>query len=91
MLTTSEMPRGDSYFLQGQQGGVVVTGSPAQAIEGPFRVILAIEDSEVDIVIGDFGPDSGIFDGKGIKAGTSLQLRIDSFFLVGGTVIAYYA
>ena len=85
------MPRGDSYFLQGQQGGVVVTGLTPSAIEGPFRVILAIEDSEVDIVIGDFGPDSGIFDGKGIKAGTSLQLRIDSFFLVGGTVIAYYA
>ena len=90
MLTTSEMPRGDSYFLHGQQGGIVVTGTPVDAIEGPFRVILAIEDSEIDGVGGDFDPLQSL-DGKVLKAGQSLQLLVDSFYLNSGTVIAYYA
>ena len=91
MLTTSEMPRGDSYFLQGQQGGIVVTGPSFGAIEGPFRVILAIEDSELDDVNGDFSWSNNNLDGKVLKAGTSLQLKTDSFYLNSGTVIAYYA
>lgn len=58
---------------------------------GPFRVILAIEDSEFGDVIGDFSWSNNNLVGKGLKAGTSLQLKIDSFFLDSGTVIAYYA
>lgn len=84
------MPRGDSYLLQGQQGGIVVTGTPVDAIEGPFRVILAIEDSEIDAANGEFSP-VGVLDGKILKAGMALQLKVDSFVLNGGTVIAYYA
>ena len=89
MLTTSEMPRGDSYLLQGQQGGVVVNASSG-LVTGPFRVILAIEDSELDTAQGEFSP-VGVLDGKIIKAGSSLQLKLDSFTLFSGTVIAYYA
>ena len=89
MLTTSEMPRGDSYFLQGQQGGIVVN-SPG-IVSGPFRVILAIEDSELDDVNGDFSWSNNNLDGKVLKSGASLQLKIDSFYLNSGTVIAYYA
>lgn len=88
MLTTSEMPRGDSYFLQGQQGGIVVN-SPGN-VSGPFRVILAIEDSEIFYVVGDFYWSNNLVV-KVLKAGTSLQLKIDSFVLDSGTVIAYYA
>lgn len=83
------MPRGDSYFLQGQQGGIVVD-FPGIVV-GPFRVILAIEDSEIDEVYGDFSWSNNNLDRKVLKAGTSLQLKIDSFYLISGTVILYYA
>lgn len=84
------MPRGDSYLLQLQQGGIVLTGQSSEAVVGPFRAIVAIEDSELDAVLGNFEPGLA-FDGKTLQAGQSLLMRISSFFLNGGTVIAYYA
>ena len=78
------MPRGDSYFLQGQQGGVVV--NYAGIIEGPFRVVLVIEDADIEI----YEDDTQLFSSV-MKAGASVQLPISRFVLNSGTVIAYYA
>jgi hypothetical protein len=50
------MPRGDSYQLQGQQGGIVLTG--ADNATGTFRWIQAIEDS---VILSDSGETAGNF------------------------------
>ena len=88
MLTTSEMPRGDSYFLQGQQGGIVATATAPSTVtyNGPFRVILAIDDANVDVYDGDT-----LLFGLILKPGTSVQTRMSHFEILDGTAIAYYA
>jgi hypothetical protein len=48
------MPRGDSYQLQGQQGGIVLTG--ADSATGTFRWIQAVEDS---VILSDTGETAG--------------------------------
>ena len=86
------MPRGDSYQLQGNQGGIVLTG--ADSATGSFRWIQAIEDS---VLLTDTGETAGNLadiinlDGKTIPAGAGLGGIFTKVQISSGTVVAYYA
>jgi hypothetical protein len=85
------MPRGDSYQLQGQQGGIVLTG--ADSAVGSFRWIQAIEDS---VLLTDTGETAGNLadiinlDGKTLAGGTGLGGKFSKVEISSGTVVAYY-
>jgi hypothetical protein len=83
------MARGDSYQLQGQQGGIVLTtgdiAGTGNAL-GPFRWIQVVTDTVFGI-IDSFDPLEGIT----IPAGTGIGGRINTIEITSGTVIAYYA
>ena len=86
------MARGDSYQLQGQQGGIVVTS--AVAATGTFRWIQAIEDS---VLLSDTGETAGNLtdianlDNKTLPAGIGIGGIFTKVQIGSGTVIAYYA
>jgi hypothetical protein len=86
------MPRGDSYQLQGQMGGIVLTG--ADSATGSFRWVQAIEDS---VLLTDTGETAGNLvdiinlDGKTLPAGSGLGGEFTKVEISSGTVIAYYA
>jgi hypothetical protein len=86
------MPRGDSYSLQGQQGGIVLSG--ADSATGSFRWIQAIEDS---VLLTDTGETAGNLadiinlDGKTLPAGAGLGGIFTKVQISSGTVVAYYA
>ena len=86
------MARGDSYQLQGQQGGIVLTG--ADSATGSFRWIQAIEDS---VLLTDTGETAGNLadiinlDGKTLPAGLGIGGSFSKVEISSGTVIAYYA
>jgi len=85
------MPRGDSYQLQGQQGGIVLTG--ADSAVGTFRWVQAIEDS---VLLCDTGETAGNLtdiinlDGKTLLAGVGIGGVFSKVQISSGTVIAYY-
>ena len=85
------MPSGDSYQLQGQQGGIVLTG--ADSATGTFRWIQAVEDS---VILSDTGETAGNLadiinlDGKTLLAGFGLGGVFTKVQISSGTVIAYY-
>ena len=84
--------RGDSYQLQGQMGGIVLTG--ADSATGNFRWIQAIEDS---VLLTDTGETAGNpadiinLDGKTLPAGAGLGGIFTKVQISSGTVVAYYA
>ena len=86
------MARGDSYQLQGQQGGIVLSG--ADSATGRFRWIQAIEDS---VLLTDTGETAGNLtdiinlDGKTLPAGVGLGGEFSKVQISSGLVIAYYA
>jgi hypothetical protein len=86
------MARGDSYQLQGQQGGIVLSG--ADSATGRFRWIQAIEDS---VLLTDTGETAGNLadiinlDGKTLPAGSGLGGEFTKVEISSGLVIAYYA
>jgi hypothetical protein len=88
------MARGDSYQLQGQQGGVYLTGSGATGTAlGKFRVIHALSTT----VINSF-TETNIIDSNGaavtnftLAAGTQLGGQFKDVALTSGTCICYYA
>ena len=85
------MPRGDSYQLQGQQGGIVLDG--ADSAVGRFRWIQAIGDS---VLLCDTGETAGNLtdiinlDGKTLPAGVGIGGVFTKVEISSGTVIAYY-
>jgi hypothetical protein len=85
------MGRGDSYQLQGQQGGIVLTS--ADSATGTFRWIQAIEDS---VLLTDTGETAGnltdiiLLDGKTLPAGVGIGGVFSKVQIASGTVIAYY-
>ena len=85
------MARGDSYQLQGQQGGIVLTS--ADSATGTFRWIQAIEDS---VLLTDTGETAGNLadiinlDGKTLPAGVGIGGIFTKVEISSGTVIAYY-
>jgi hypothetical protein len=85
------MGRGDSYQLQGQQGGIVLTSDDSAT--GTFRWIQAIEDS---VLLTDTGETAGNLtdiinlDGKTLPAGVGIGGVFSKVEIASGTVIAYY-
>jgi hypothetical protein len=83
------MPRGKSYFLQGQQGGIVLNSTNTSGgLDGNWRVITAIENSEFDAV-SDLIPTL-IDNPVSLKKGQSLSANVKQISVTSGTVIAYY-
>ena len=84
------MSRGDSYQLQGQQGGVVVNATGSAT--GPFRWIQIVNDTIFSAIVAPNLTDAGT---KLITithpAGTGIGGNITSFTVTSGVVIAYYA
>jgi hypothetical protein len=86
------MARGDSYQLQGQQGGIVL--KDADSATGRFRWIQAIEDS---VLLTDTGETAGNLtdiinlDGKTLPAGVGIGGGFTKVQISSGLVIAYYA
>lgn len=84
--------RGDSYQLQGQQGGIVLSG--ADSAVGNFRWIQAIEDS---VLLTDTGETAGNLtdisnlDNKTLLAGAGIGGMFTKVQISSGLVIAYYA
>ena len=85
------MARGDSYQLQGQQGGIVLTG--ADSATGSFRWIQAFEDT---VLLCDTGETAGNLadiinlDNKTLAAGTGLGGKFTKVEISSGTLVAYY-
>jgi len=87
------MARGDSYQLQGQQGGVYLSGT--QFSLKKFRVIHALTDTVISGFNGtNIVDDSGnAINGLGLtlKANTVVGGQFDGVSLTSGNVICYYA
>jgi len=83
------MPRGDSYQLQGQQGGVVLAGTSTQ---GQFRWIQVINDAVFDdLVSTNIENAQSDLVGITIPAGVGIGGSFTNISLSAGVVIAYYA
>jgi len=85
------MARGDSYQLQGQQGGVYLTGTE-QSLK-KFRVIHALTTTVIDGI-----GNTNIVDTNGLPittltlaANTVVGGQFDGVSLSSGSVICYYA
>lgn len=85
------MARGDSYQLQGQQGGVYLSGTESSLKK--FRVIHALTAT----VINGFN-NTNIVDANGnpinsltLAANTVVGGNFDGISLASGSVICYYA
>jgi len=82
----------DGYYLQGQQGGIVLSG--ADSATGKFRWIQAIEDS---VLLTDTGETAGNLvdiinlDGKTLPSGVGIGGEFTKVEISSGLVIAYYA
>lgn len=80
--------RGDSYQLQGQQGGKVVTSADG-AVTGPFREIRVVNAAVMSAFAGNLtGGDSKLITIT-LPAGLVLGGRITGFTLSSGVVVAY--
>lgn len=84
------MSRGDSYQLQGQQGGVVINASGSAT--GPFRWVQIVNDTVFSAFVAANLTDAA---SKLITithpAGTGIGGSITTFTVTSGVVIAYYA
>jgi hypothetical protein len=82
------MARGDSYQLQGQQGGVVLGGG--DLISGNFRWIQVIIDTVfIDITASNLDNSAGLTSIT-IPAGIGIGGKFTNIEVSTGTVIAYY-
>jgi len=81
------MPRGESYLLQGQQGGNVFDPSNGGGVDGRWRAVLAIEDSQMSFGFDNIdNPNGATFD---LKAGQVFMGAIHYISLSSGIVVAY--
>lgn len=83
------MPRGDSYQLQGQQGGEVIT--PGSTFTGPYRWIQVIQDTVLAGIVTTNLANEGDLLSTTIPAGIGIGGNITEIELTSGLVIAYYA
>jgi hypothetical protein len=81
------MPRGESYLLQGQQGGIVLTGNSIVPL-GSYRAI--IEDSVFVVDSISLQGNLQDMDGKQLRAGQCLFGSFGGVGIVSGTVVVYY-
>jgi len=79
--------RGDSYQLQGQQGGIVLTAG--QSAPGPFRWILVVNDAILAGFGGNLRQDSGMQSSVTLPAGFGFGGVIIDLEITSGIVIAY--
>ena len=83
------MARGDSYQLQGQQGGVVLSSGDSQTAN--FRWLQVINDTVLN-ALGPTNLDSeGSLVGPTLPAGVGIGGKFTSISVTSGIVIAYYA
>jgi hypothetical protein len=83
------MARGDSYQLQGQQGGVVF--SPGVSLSGNFRWIQVVADTVFSDVTATNLDFASALIGPTIPAGIGIGGRFTNIGVTSGLVIAYYA
>lgn len=83
------MARGDSYQLQGQQGGIVIAAG--ENANGNFRWIQMITDTVLDALTAPnlLNADPSLLDIT-IPAGIGIGGKITSITVLTGIVIAYY-
>lgn len=82
------MPRGDSYQLQGQQGGVVL--EIGSNVSGNFRWVQIIQDTVFDAFEGNLVNITSL-EGTTIPAGIGIGGNFTQITVSTGKVIAYYA
>lgn len=83
------MPRGDSYQLQGQQGGEVLT-TGALTTGSSYRWVQVIQDTVLSDLEGNLDNISDLT-GVTIPAGIGIGGNITAVGVTSGLVIAYYA
>lgn len=83
------MPRGDSYQLQGQQGGeVLATGELGTG--SAYRWVQTVQDTVFSNLEGNLD-NIGSLTGVTIPAGIGIGGNITAVGVTSGLVIAYYA
>jgi hypothetical protein len=82
------MARGDSYQLQGQQGGIVLNSS--DAVSGNFRWIQVITDTVLADLLSPNLVNSTDLTSITIPAGIGIGGNFTNIEVVSGTIIAYY-
>ena len=89
------MARGDSYQLQGQQGGVVIEAGEA-VYQGNFRWIQVVNDTVLNVLgspningVSSQGPAN--LTGITLPAGLGIGGQFTNIGVTSGVVIAYYA
>lgn len=83
------MPRGDSYQLQGQQGGeVIATGGLGTG--SAYRWVQTVQDTVFSNLEGNLD-NIGDLTGVTIPAGIGIGGNITAVGVTSGLVIAYYA
>jgi hypothetical protein len=88
------MARGDSYQTQGQQGGIVLTGT--DGADGPFRWIQFCDERGTVLAVGANQTAGNLVDisklaSRSFPAGSGIGGNFSRVQLASGTVIAYYA
>jgi hypothetical protein len=85
------MPRGDSYQLQGGNGGIVLS-TAATTYTGPIRWIQVINDAVLGTVASASGNISGASRLQGITlpAGLGIGGEFSQVVLTSGVVVVYY-
>ena len=83
------MARGDSYQLQGQQGGVVL--GAGEGVTGNFRWIQIINDAVLETVTAPNLSGANInLIGPTLPAGLGIGGKFTQITVLTGLVIAYY-
>lgn len=80
------------YYLQGRQGGVVLTStSTAGESAGPFRWLQVVNDAVVTSLVDGTLADVGDLAGKTLPAGLGIGGNFSAVVITSGVVIGYYA
>jgi len=84
------MARGDSYQLQGQQGGKVFTVANG-AVTGSFRWLQVVNDATFSAFASNLEDSSTKLITISHNAGTGIGGLVTGFTVASGVVIGYYA
>ena len=82
------MPRGDSYQLQGQQGGEVIAAG--NTVNGNFRWVQLLQDTVLSGFSSNLNNDGDLLSTT-LPAGLGIGGSITEVGVTSGLVIAYYA
>jgi hypothetical protein len=80
-----------SYDLQGQGGGIVLTGAGTSIGDGDFRWLQVVNDTVLGNLISDNVENPGDLAGITLPAGLGIGGRFSYIDVSSGAVIAYYA